>query len=490
VYKGLSPQQDHMKTGRNDPCPCGSGKKFKNCHLKAPFLNPPKSTPYPQFTLQDQAVILAAEAADIFGLTRGKSWEDVRRDINDDQIRTFYRVVARLHNPAIYTPKILPAPSAALRALYLGDVGPTDLVRNVFRFGLYADEIIIVDPFQNPNCTRPPYNPILHPEQYKSDTLKLVYMLAMLSPWILAGVVYFVPHPSELHTDLFQHWRNEVIDGRKQPPPQEELDQEFERHAPDFERTWERAVGRMPAEDMVRMFMGQDPSLTPERALEMHQYLRAKNDADPMVPINQDMPDGAGELMIMRGGTSRDLALYLAQVTGAFPYTDSPFRWKRLHEAMESEESKFWGSLSTAFSQLDFRFLDQVDASFAVGLRDDGRLESFRAFMRRMWKDVQASSGETDIVSASRYLKDELNGEYEKAQADWKAIDQAIVKGVGAASGIGAVAAGLLHGNMELSLGLGFCVPSVATLINSTMQRKSFKKTNAMSVLLDLHKKT
>ncbi|MBA3673846.1 MAG: SEC-C domain-containing protein, partial [Chitinophagaceae bacterium] len=20
------------KTGRNDPCPCGSGKKFKNCH--------------------------------------------------------------------------------------------------------------------------------------------------------------------------------------------------------------------------------------------------------------------------------------------------------------------------------------------------------------------------------------------------------------------------------------------------------------------------
>ncbi len=22
------------KVGRNDPCPCGSGKKYKNCHLK------------------------------------------------------------------------------------------------------------------------------------------------------------------------------------------------------------------------------------------------------------------------------------------------------------------------------------------------------------------------------------------------------------------------------------------------------------------------
>jgi hypothetical protein len=24
-----------MKIGRNDPCPCGSGKKYKKCHLEA-----------------------------------------------------------------------------------------------------------------------------------------------------------------------------------------------------------------------------------------------------------------------------------------------------------------------------------------------------------------------------------------------------------------------------------------------------------------------
>lgn len=24
----------HKKVGRNDPCPCGSGKKYKNCHGK------------------------------------------------------------------------------------------------------------------------------------------------------------------------------------------------------------------------------------------------------------------------------------------------------------------------------------------------------------------------------------------------------------------------------------------------------------------------
>ena len=28
-------RRDHPKIGRNDPCHCGSGKKFKHCHGKA-----------------------------------------------------------------------------------------------------------------------------------------------------------------------------------------------------------------------------------------------------------------------------------------------------------------------------------------------------------------------------------------------------------------------------------------------------------------------
>jgi uncharacterized protein YecA (UPF0149 family) len=27
-------KRDAMKAGRNDPCPCGSGKKYKRCHGK------------------------------------------------------------------------------------------------------------------------------------------------------------------------------------------------------------------------------------------------------------------------------------------------------------------------------------------------------------------------------------------------------------------------------------------------------------------------
>jgi hypothetical protein len=45
----------------------------------------------------------------------------------------------------------MPAPDSSLRALYLGENDPEVLVENVFRFSLYADEIVIVNPFKNPH---------------------------------------------------------------------------------------------------------------------------------------------------------------------------------------------------------------------------------------------------------------------------------------------------------------------------------------------------
>jgi len=31
--KGVTVRRDGKKVGRNDPCPCGSGKKYKRCCL-------------------------------------------------------------------------------------------------------------------------------------------------------------------------------------------------------------------------------------------------------------------------------------------------------------------------------------------------------------------------------------------------------------------------------------------------------------------------
>ncbi|MBL9136562.1 MAG: SEC-C domain-containing protein [Verrucomicrobiales bacterium] len=36
IWSSGRPMRSELKTGRNDPCPCGSGKKFKKCCLVAP----------------------------------------------------------------------------------------------------------------------------------------------------------------------------------------------------------------------------------------------------------------------------------------------------------------------------------------------------------------------------------------------------------------------------------------------------------------------
>ncbi|HXK74078.1 MAG TPA: SEC-C metal-binding domain-containing protein, partial [Bacteroidales bacterium] len=33
--KGSAPIRVEKKVGRNEPCPCGSGKKYKQCHGRA-----------------------------------------------------------------------------------------------------------------------------------------------------------------------------------------------------------------------------------------------------------------------------------------------------------------------------------------------------------------------------------------------------------------------------------------------------------------------
>ncbi len=40
--KGVELRRDAPKVGRNDPCPCGSGKKYKHCHLRSDQSSAPK----------------------------------------------------------------------------------------------------------------------------------------------------------------------------------------------------------------------------------------------------------------------------------------------------------------------------------------------------------------------------------------------------------------------------------------------------------------
>ena len=185
-----------MKIGRNDPCPCGSRLKYKKCHGGPSAATTPQRPPKTQtLSLHERNLALVGAIFDIFGMANADRWEDVKKRVSDDRVRELYKVIAGLWPPDTDLVSLLPTPGASLRALYLGDVNPEQIVHNVFRFALYADEILVIDPFHNPWLMAKEFNPIVNPGQWKMDTLKLLFFMAELAPWIEAGVVTLVPDP-------------------------------------------------------------------------------------------------------------------------------------------------------------------------------------------------------------------------------------------------------------------------------------------------------
>ena|SRR5580704_10939773 len=173
----------HRKIGRNEPCPCGSGKKYKRCHIGQEL--PPR----PPLSLHERNRVILNAAYGIFGFAKGRTWADFKKNLSGKEVREFYEVQAALWPPDTdWSAMMSWADDSKLRALYLGDVKPELVLQNLLRFSLYADELLVVDPLMNPWIIKPEFNPIDNPDQYKSDTLKLVYVLLQIAPWIEAGI--------------------------------------------------------------------------------------------------------------------------------------------------------------------------------------------------------------------------------------------------------------------------------------------------------------
>ena len=60
------------KIGRNDPCPCGSGKKYKNCHLG-------KDQEAPSSKIKFKAKLLSKPQVNLMDRTFGNAIEEAKK---------------------------------------------------------------------------------------------------------------------------------------------------------------------------------------------------------------------------------------------------------------------------------------------------------------------------------------------------------------------------------------------------------------------------
>jgi hypothetical protein len=472
-----------MSPGRNDPCPCGlTGKKYKHCCLPLEDSRPQrKALVNSASTLQAKNLALIEAIYGIFDLER--PWDKVKASISGPQIREFYSFIAALWPTSTDLLQMLPPSGTDLRALYLGEYEPELMVRNVFRFCLYTDHIVLVNPFENPNIMAEEYNPIAHPEEWKFDTLKTVYHIAMMAPWIEKGFVTFIPNPGDFNPQLRkQTWDSATERLKGTSPTNQDLEGMV---AKDRVR---QTLLSAPRDYVERTIRESSPNLDDDKVRELADSIEVERMQNPFL-TGETIDKMAPQVMTVRTGANLEMGMYLCQAMGAFPYTNLRFRWNEILGARQSFDSTMetWSPLTNAFQQLQFQFLDKVSPEFAYEMRQDGRLEGFRSYLRKIWNAVGGQPDPTKVQSLARDFKDELTQSYSQAQADWKKIDSDLVKWVGGSAAPTGIAAGLF----SLALpALGFAVSSIAALIHAEMKRANFRRSVPMSVFIDLERKS
>lgn len=466
-----------MKIGRNDPCPCGSGKKYKRCCLSK--NNNIRSSQ--NLSLDQRTKVLYNAMHDLF-FNKTKDWDEVKKRLTDERIKEFYKVVAWLWPPKTDVGTILPRPDGKLRALYIGRYRPELIIKNIVRYSLYTDEILIILPLVNPWSVKDEFDPIVNSHLYASETLRSIYMLNQLNLWVQAGLVKIIPDLGDFDYELRKKtW--ELGQQHEEEVSDEDIEQEMEFHKEDFARE----LYRLPIDSLKHLLRRWKPEISEKETVGILEAIAHKKKTDPL--IFDAPPKSKEEVLFSRTGANLELGLYVAQLTGAYLYTDIPFRWRQILSAAQQlpDEGALWAPLTKTFQSLEFKFLDQVSPKFACNLRTSGRLENFRSFLRKTWTDIFKISDPSSINSKARGFSDELVSKYHEAETEWAKIDKDLLKWIGSTGGI----AKILSGGMRWEIpATGFCIAAITELLVAKYERTRFRQNVPMSVFLDLKTQT
>ena len=207
---------------KNDPCGCGSGRPYKSCCRNKSEKQRPS---WRELSIRERNLGLILAVIDILGLNKGKTWDDVRREFDEEHVKKIHKVYKTLWPPYTDILSLLPKPDNELRALYSGIIDPRLVSFFVTSLTPYFDQLLIQSPFVNPACVRPKFSPTESPHKHLNQTLKNVLVLLTLEPFIDAGFVNLFPDPC----DFDIHLRSQIMDMAEERCSDIEIDGNEER---------------------------------------------------------------------------------------------------------------------------------------------------------------------------------------------------------------------------------------------------------------------
>jgi hypothetical protein len=448
------------KLGRNDPCPCGKGAKYKHCCKdRVPWeelLLQGTSARVRHLSLRGKNALFFESIADALQLDDTgppKSWKAVKRSCTVAAVKKLHQAVVDIWPDVTDLQRVLSAERSAFSGLYVGTYEPESILSGLTRHALYSDRILLVDPFLDARTIRAEFNPIENPEQYRTTTLRNVFLWYALLPWIEAGLVAFVRSPGSFDSGL-RHLSFQIE--RERFASHEDLRvavEETIEYSAESSGFWlrEHLLLSRSDEALTEMYQRFDPSVTDEALRGLLQYVQHLREEDPFFIEPKDpLLRPREELLVSTTGANYEMAKVIAAMSGSHIITDLPSRWREIEidSAERGVPPGVWTTFSQAFQRVDFRFLNDVPLAAALTLREERRLERMRGFLSKLWRSCGSEKEVTEKEVAS--LSHELLDSIAEAESEWSAIERRLARWFGLS-----MAAGVMSVPTAVSTGSG-----------------------------------
>ena len=399
----------------NKPCPCGSGRRYKECCRDIPINERPSFT---ELSVRERNIAFANIVCNILGLSQGKTWRDIRENLSNEQVKKIHEAFGFLWpiDTDIYS--LLPVPNKKIsRAIYSGIADPRMITKFATSLTLYFDEVIIINPFVNPAGIRPECSPVNIPHKYKQETLKNVFLILQLMPFIEAGYINLIPDPSVFNA----HLREDVLDMAQKRLRDKDLDESDigDMRELTFADT-ERVLHSMSRSEQRAIIQQKFPSMSEAKLIEILQHLEEKRLRDPLALLQEDMLFEEGQLIRLNLAPNFELGLLLAQLTGSAIVTDNKHRWKEIERAiLDSNGARPEGRSKLVQMVESVDFLMNADPRLVFELRHTGKLKGIRRVFREMKVTIENEVGRDDPLMAER-LCCRMQREYKTSIRQWK----------------------------------------------------------------------
>lgn len=394
--------------GVNDPCGCGSGKKYKKCCKDKPKS---KRTSWKVLSIRERNLGFFRAINAILGLDAGKDWENVRRELDEDKVKRIHELYGYTWPLDTDLFELLPKPDGNTRALYAGILDPRTTPFIVSNACLYFGDVMVQNPFINPNQVKPEFSPVENPHTYLLQTLKNLLFFFQLFPMIESGRVNLFPDPLSVDP-ILQREVMELAQQRSEGMRTFERDAEMMKtlHEQDFQQTL-CMLPKASQESMVRRAVPNAPEEYVQSYLRDLEKMREDN---PLVLQRDDVFEGGkgeGQLTSFQMAPNFEMMLMIAQATGAFVVTDSHHRWGELQLSshrnagiLRSRAPKLMGHVSETPLPVCEELLG------ADAMLGDGTLQMHRKWIERLNDDLSATGAPLS--------EDKLIHEFNRATGD------------------------------------------------------------------------